>query len=125
MTDQPPEFEISSDKGDPSDIRNFTGVFQNPTSILNSSMVPLGSGGIFSGAFEEVSYYSMLTVTIFSDQNAATDGVKFQWSSDGINIDREEPTNLFAGAGRAFSLTVRSKFFRVQVTNGSSPQSIF
>lgn len=125
MADLAPEFEISSNKGDPSDIRNFTGVFQNPTSVGNSTVATLGSGATFTGAWEEVSFYAVLTLSAFSDQASASNGLKFQWSSDGSNVDREETTSLSASAGRAFSVTIRAKYFRVVYVNGASAQGAF
>jgi len=100
---------------------------ENPVSSMNRSITPLGSGGVFTGSFEDVSAFSFLTLTILSDQSSATDGLEFQWSTDGTNVDRVEKTNLTGNSsqGRAFSITIRAQYFRIKYTNGSTNQTLF
>jgi len=99
---------------------------EGKVSTLNSTITPLGISGIFTGTWEDVTNYSSLTLTVFSDQNSATDGLEFDWSHDGSNVDRVEPTALIVGStGRAFNITVRGRYFRIKYTNGIIAQSIF
>lgn len=100
-------------------------LLRGTVSTANSSTTPLGVSGTFTGTFEEVTDFSMVTVSIFADQNSASNGLVFQWSSDGTNIDRTESSNLDLNVGRAFSLTIRARYFRVVYTNGTSGQSVF
>jgi hypothetical protein len=69
----------------------------------------------------------MFTLTAISDQASAIDGLEFQWSSDGTNVDRTEKSVIYANSsqGRAFAVAVRSKYFRVKYTNGAINQTIF
>ncbi|MGI0060505.1 MAG: hypothetical protein ACREBJ_12140, partial [Nitrosotalea sp.] len=95
------------------------------TSVGNTTTTPLAANATFTGVFESVKDYSFLSFSIISDQASAADGLVFQWSSDGINIDRSEATNLVANAGRAFAIEVRAAYFRVVYTNGSTNQTTF
>jgi hypothetical protein len=96
------------------------------TSSSNSSVAPLTANSTFTGtAFDNVSNFSFLTFSVISDVASATNGLKFQWSSDGINIDREETTSVSANSGRAFSISIRSKYFRVVYINGATNQTSF
>lgn len=104
----------------------ITALTPGTVSIVNSSTSTLGSGGVFTGTYENVTNYAVISVSIISDQSSAASGFVFQWSSDGVNLDRTETTNLTGGVqGRAFSLTVRAKFFRIVYTNGAVGQTIF
>jgi hypothetical protein len=88
----------------------------------NSTDTPLGSGATFTGLFEEIKDYGFFTLSIFTDQDSANDGLKFQWSHDGINVDRTEGTTVAAGIGRVFTLSPRARYFRVQYVNGGTAQ---
>lgn len=99
--------------------------YNSPVSTLNSSTTILGIGVVFTGTFESVKNYAMLTVSIFTDKASANDGLAFQWSSDGTNVDRTEASSVLANAGRAFSLTVRAQYFRIVYTNGAVAQTSF
>jgi hypothetical protein len=95
-------------------------------SVGNSSVSPLGASETFTGIFEDVKDYAMITVSVISDQASAIDGLAFQWSSDGTNIDRTEESGVSGvNLGRAFSLSVRARYFRVAYTNGTTPQTFF
>lgn len=96
------------------------------TSTSNSTTTPLGSSATFTGGWEDVSNFSVITVSVISDQNSATNGLVFQWSGDGVNVDRTEASGLTGGAqGRAFSISVRAKYFRVIYTNDVAAQGVF
>jgi hypothetical protein len=52
--------------------------------------------------------------------------MKFQWSSNGTNVDEEEAITISAAhPGRAMSFNVRGRYFRVTYTNGGTAQTTF
>lgn len=89
----------------------------------NSSTTPLGVGATFAGAFEDVSGYSAVCITVKADQASTMGGLKFQWSTNGTDVDAESATDLLANKGRAFSITPRGKYFRLQLVNGATAQT--
>ena len=91
----------------------------------NSTTTTLGIGGTFTGSWEDVTDYATLTIQAYSNVASSTGGWKLQWSTDGVNMDKEESLTLSAGAGRALAINVRSRYFRVVYTNGGSAQSSF
>lgn len=105
----------------PTSIEALAGYALNPC----STNTPLGSNATFSGAWCNITQAAMLTIAVFADQNSAANGLKFQWSSDGTNIDLSEDSIIIANTGRAFSLTPRAPYFRIEYTNGASAQSVF
>jgi hypothetical protein len=95
------------------------------TSTVNSSTATLGNGGVFTGTSEEVKDFSTIQISVFSDQASATDGLSFQWSSNGTNWDITDTVSVLANTGRAFRLSPRSRYFRLVYTNGTTPQGAF
>lgn len=98
-------------------------------SALNSSSTPLGAGAEFVGSVEEGIPYSDLSVFVFSDAESETDGLKIQWSSDGVNFDDSDSFTFNPGAqgsgNKIFTFGIIARFFRVRYLNGASPQSAF
>lgn len=94
-------------------------------SSKNSTTVLLGIGGVFTGEFEEVTTFSVFNLIGFSDKDSAANGLQVQWSSNGVNVDRTESTNLIASTGRAFILAHRGPYFRLVYTNGAQAQTVF
>lgn len=97
-------------------------------SLVNSSTTPLGVSGIFTGTFVDMTDYSSVSVMVNSNVPSATNGLKFQWSTDGVNID-DEQSYSYAGSvseqGRFIYATVRAQFVRIRYTNGGSVQGVF
>lgn len=94
-------------------------------STFNSSTTTLASSATFTGTFEDVKDYAAITFIVFADRDSAIGGLKVQWSSDGVNADVSDNTNVSSGTGRAFSLTPRAGFFRLVYVNGASAQGVF
>jgi len=94
-------------------------------SVLNSTITALPGAGAFIGGWEDVSDFATISFSLFSDQPSATGGLSTQWSSDGANPDVVDNTDVFAAQGRAFSLSVRARYFRIVYTNGPTPQLVF
>lgn len=97
-------------------------------SIVNSSTIPLGASGIFTGGFADLTDYSSVSIMVASDRASAANGVSFQWSTDGVNVD-DEQRYLYAGfaseQGKFIYSTVRARYFRIRYTNTSLAQTFF
>jgi hypothetical protein len=91
----------------------------------NSSTTPLAGGATFTGAWEEIVNYGAIIISVFADVASATDGLKFEWSSDGTNVDVDEVSSVNANVGRGFTQMPRSRYFRVRYVNGGSAQTVF
>jgi len=94
-------------------------------SIGNTTVLPLGADGVFSGLFEDIKDVAFKSISVFADVASAVDGLKFQWSTDGVNPDFTEATSVQAGVGRGFALTPRARYFRMVYVNGPAAQTIF
>lgn len=94
-------------------------------STLNSSIIPLGVGAIFTGTFEEVLNFAHLTIQVFADQVSAIDGLVIQWSSNGTDIDDDDEFTIPASNGKVYTFGPQAKFFRIKYTNGSVAQTVF
>lgn len=92
-------------------------------STANSSAVALGIGGVFTGAWEDITNCAMVIVTIKTDKASATDGLVVQFSSDGVNIDNTDEFTIPANNGKTFSFNPACKYFRVVYTNGAVAQT--
>lgn len=104
---------------------NAVGRLTGTVSAANSTTTPLGVGGVFTGAFEEVKDYAAISIIVFADVASAADGLSFEWSPDGTNADVTTGSSVLAATGRAFSITPRARFFRVKYTNGGTGQVTF
>jgi hypothetical protein len=95
---------------------------------LNSTAVPLGASGVFTGSFVNVLPFSSVSIIVVSDRASAANGLVLQWSTDAINVD-DEQRYVYAGSaseqGKFVYAPVRAKFFRVQYTNTSLAQTVF
>ena len=87
----------------------------------NSSIIPLGSAGVFTGTGEDVSEYSEITVFASSD---VVGSLSMELSVDGVNWDRKVPVAVGGPTnGTSHTVTVVSRFFRVVYTNGAAAQA--
>jgi hypothetical protein len=112
---------ISSSGSDSVEVTKSIGT----VSTVNSSTALLGNGGIFTGTSEEVKDFSTIEVNVFSDKASATDGLSFEWSSNGTDWDLVETVSVAANTGRAFRLSPRARYFRLVYTNGVTTQTAF
>lgn len=96
-------------------------------SVGNSTTTPLAAGASFTGSWEEVVSYGAITLSVYSDVNSkpGPDGLRFQWGSDGTNVDASTNTEVTGSSGRAFILGPRSRYFRVLYGNGGTDQTVF
>lgn len=94
-------------------------------STSNSSTSTLISGTTYTGTSEDVSLYSEMRVTVFSNVASATDGLSIQQSSDGTNWDNIDVYSVSASSSKTIVVPRQAKFFRVLYTNGATTQTTF
>ena len=83
----------------------------------NSTTTPLSGGGNFTGTWKSLLGFSQIAVTINADADSATDGMKFQFSTDGTNVDDTYSFNFTADDSRRFQFPVTAQYFRVNFTS--------
>lgn len=103
----------------------YTNQRSDGVSSGNSSTVTLLAGQTFTGVFEDVLGYANISIVAFSNVASATDGLKLEYSTDGINIDDFDSFTVSASNGTQVSSGATSKYFRVRYTNGSTNQTTF
>lgn len=94
-------------------------------STVNSSTSTLGGGAVFTGTSEDVKDFGSITVSVFTDQVSASDGLSIQQSSNGTNWDLTDTYTIAASTGKTFSVQPSARFFRIVYTNGATPQGAF
>lgn len=94
-------------------------------STLNSTSTPLAGGGSFIGTFEDIGSYSNITVMITTDVDSADNGLRVDWSTDGVTHDDTDVFKIYAGQSKQFTFGVTSKYFHIEYYNGASAQSEF
>jgi hypothetical protein len=90
-----------------------------------STSTPLTAGDTFTGTAVNTLDYGIIFVTIYTDQDSATDGLGIEQSSDGINWDITDNYTIQASCGKTFSLQPAARYIRVTYTNGTSDQTEF
>jgi hypothetical protein len=116
------EVEIKNDSGNPIPVTESLKSYEVEN---NGTVLPLGSNATFTGESFEVTEFSVLNVNVFSDVSSAIDGVKVQFSTDGINWDHEHKTSFSGPSGIGFIFNCEFKFARVVYVNGAAAQTVF
>ena len=91
----------------------------------NSSVIPLGISGVFTGAAFEVTKYAAINVNVRSDVASATNGLKVEFSPDGTNWDHSHQTTYTGGNGVGYIFNAEYKFARIVYTNSTVAQTSF
>ncbi len=94
-------------------------------STANSTSALLGVSGVFTGPAEDISGYVEVRVTVLADVASATDGLKVEQSTDGVNWDVSDTFTVPAGVTKTFGFGAVQQFFRVVYTNGVTGQATF
>jgi hypothetical protein len=97
-------------------------------STVNSTTTILGNGGVFTGEWEEITNFGVIVVTVFADQDSATDGLCIETSTDGINAigtDCPDQYTVPANKTKTFTNQTLTKYYRIKYTNGTTPQTVF
>ncbi len=97
----------------------------SPTAGGNSTITPLGIGATFTGTSEDITRYAEVRVMVTSDQASATDGLKMEQSTDGVNWDVSDAYTIPANTTKSFGVGCVASFFRIVYTNGGVAQGAF
>ena len=118
--------EIDPDTGAPVSLLR---TFQDAPNIVdgkNSTAEFLGISESYIGEPVDVSSYNAITIQLFSDADSIVNGMKFQFSTDGINWDKSHDfTYINENDARTFQFAAHAKYFRVHYTNGTVSQTVF
>jgi len=92
----------------------------------NTSSNPLGSGATFTGSWIDCTNFNCIALGVFSDVSSATDGVKYQFSADGVNVHHEHTYTYTGGSyGVGYSVPVEFKYYRAIYINSTVAQASF
>jgi len=91
----------------------------------NSTVQTLNAGIAFTGDATDITDYSIIFITVYSNKASATDGLSIQQSSDGTNWDNTDEYTVPADAGKTYSIQAGAKWFRIVYTNGAADQGVF
>jgi len=96
-------------------------------STNNSSTDTLDAAGTYLGIGDDLLGYSAVTTTVYADADSATDGMKFQFSTDNTNWDDSYDWTVDTSemATRRFQFPVTARYYRVQYINGAGSQGVF
>lgn len=95
-------------------------------STINSTVMPLGISGVYTGNWEEVgSLYSSISVYVYSDVDAATDGLEIQFSNDVTTVGETIKYDYLNSQHKTYPMGINAKYFRVVFTNGTIAQTSF
>lgn len=89
-------------------------------STINSTDVPLGISGTWTGEAEDVSMYNAIIVSSKSDQNGT---YYMEFSTNGIIWDSSLPKEASANVNDVHRLTRSKQYFRVRYVNGTTEQT--
>ena len=117
----------------PGIVRNAAGIAIDPAELQdnevdsgNSSTSTLNSGIVFTGTGKDILAFNVVTVTLDSSHDSATDGISLQFSTDNTNWDDVYLFTYTAADGaRRFQFPATSRYFRVVYTNGGTNQTHF
>lgn len=112
-------------KTDPYGVVDVKASLPNKISTLNSTSTPLGINGIFTGQWEDVTDYIEISVAIFASVPSLTDGLKIEWSADGINVHGDDVFTISANSGKAFNFPRQNRYVRVRYFNDGVAQASF
>lgn len=94
-------------------------------SLLNSTTATLGIGATFTGTGEDVSNFSEMRISVFSDQASGTDGLSIQQSTNNTNWDIIDTYTIAASTGKTFVVPRQARYYRIVYTNGGTGQGSF
>lgn len=97
----------------------------NVVSTDNSTSSNLTANSVFTGTWEECLGFGTITLLVKASHASATNGVKIEWSADGLTAHANDTFTHGATAGDIWSFGVVSQYFRVVYTNGSTNQTSF
>lgn len=100
-------------------------VMEGKVDTGNSSSTPLIADGVFTGTSIDTLEFAVIVVSLFSDQESATDGLEIEQSTDSVNWDHCDEYTIPASTGKTFSFQPQAKYLRIVYTNGNTEQTVF
>lgn len=97
--------------------------FSSKVSAGNSSTTLLGANATFTGTAEDVLAFN--GIRVFARQSggpSAVNGLRLQWSHDGITFRTVDQYRVFDSTVRSLIVPIRARFFRIQYQNGTVAQ---
>lgn len=92
----------------------------------NNTTTPLLAGATWTGTWVEAAQYSCISFTIQTDVDSAANGVRVQYSHDGVNIIRQSVASQIGSANGVFySLPIHARYARLFFQNGAVNQTTF
>ena len=91
----------------------------------NSTSTILSAGAAFTGEWEEITNFGIITITVKASHASVDDGLCVCFSSDGINTDSQDEFTIPANTGKTFSFQAATKYFKIIYTNGGDDQTYF
>lgn len=94
----------------------------------NSSSALLLANATFTGTWKDITAYPSVIFSLFSDVAGHADGLKIQFSSDGVNVDTTVQRYYTAdavGAAQTYKVPKFAKYMRVVYRNGAAGQGTF
>ena len=119
---------VGSDTGLDVNIIGGATTITNAIDSNNSTTSTLGAGATFTGTGTDVLNYTSVTILLSTDQDSASNGMQFQFSSDNSNWDESHDftyDHSEDGSARRFQFPVNARYFRVVYTNGGVAQTHF
>lgn len=94
-------------------------------SSLNSTTATLLAGATFTGTWEDVVGFANIAISLYSDVDSATDGLKIEFSNDGVTVHSDDVFTISGGTGKQYTFGVISPYVRIRYVNGASNQTTF
>jgi len=92
----------------------------------NSTTTPLAVGGIFTGAWADVTEVASIGINMISNVASAANGVALEFSMDGVTVSQSHTSTYnHQPDGHLLQVPPHGKYFRVKYTNGASAQGSF
>lgn len=91
----------------------------------NSSTIPLGIDGVFTGDWQDTLDYNNVVIGIKADEDSALDGLQILWSADGSTVHDSDVFSILADAGKVFTFGAARRYVKLIYTNGGTAQTTF
>jgi hypothetical protein len=93
----------------------------------NSSETALGISGVFTGEWVSTKGFGQAIVSVLTDEDSASQGLKIETSDDGVTTDHYHTFSVSANdpEGHHYPSTLESNYMRIVYTNGTTAQTTF
>lgn len=91
----------------------------------NSTSITLLSGATFTGEWENIVNFGVISINTITSHDSAIDGLCIDFSSNANDIDNFDTYSISANLGNTTSIQASTKYFRIVYTNGSTEQTYF